>query len=220
MFFDRYCERLGTNGALWQEPLNSFSNIGFILCACFLLYKHYRSPTSFSWKTFDITVLILLIASIGIGSALWHYYATPPYMWADIIPISLFLNLYFVVFLLRIAKVSIKQTIIAWCLFQLITYLCQTYLPPNLLYGTVMYIPAFVILSIMTLYVILTFHHSALPMVKVSILWSVSLFFRTIDLPACSLFSIGTHFIWHLLNAVVLYMLVSILLSYKQNETR
>jgi hypothetical protein len=34
------------------------------------------------------------------------------------------------------------------------------------------------------------------------------LVFRTIDRAVCSSVPIGTHFIWHLLNAVVLYVLL------------
>src|SRR5712675_1920781 len=35
-----------------------------------------------------------------------------------------------------------------------------------------------------------------------------SLFLRTVDREACALFPLGTHFLWHLLNAMVLYLLL------------
>lgn len=212
-FLDSYCERLSAIFGSESEPLNSISNIGFIICALLLLTAYYRT-TSFSWKTFDIFLLSILVGAIGIGSSLWHFYGTAPYLLGDIIPITLFLNLYLFTFLIRIAKVSIKQTFIAWLLFQGVTYVCQTYLPPNLLNGTIMYIPAFFILCIMVLYVTLTFHAATLAMVKASAIWMASLFFRTIDLNVCSFFPIGTHFIWHLLNAIVLYRLVMVVLKF------
>ena len=39
-------------------------------------------------------------------------------------------------------------------------------------------------------------------------LFALSLSFRTIDLTICAVFPLGTHFIWHSLNAVVLYLLL------------
>jgi hypothetical protein len=36
----------------------------------------------------------------------------------------------------------------------------------------------------------------------------VSLAFRTADLPLCATLPSGTHFLWHILNAAVLYSLV------------
>ena len=36
----------------------------------------------------------------------------------------------------------------------------------------------------------------------------VSLAFRTMDQAVCPAFPLGTHFIWHLLNAGVLYILL------------
>jgi hypothetical protein len=36
----------------------------------------------------------------------------------------------------------------------------------------------------------------------------VSLVARSSDMPICNVFPLGTHFIWHLLNATLLYLLV------------
>lgn len=38
--------------------------------------------------------------------------------------------------------------------------------------------------------------------------FSLSLVFRTIDNGICPYFTPGTHFLWHLLNSVVLYFLL------------
>lgn len=34
----------------------------------------------------------------------------------------------------------------------------------------------------------------------------MSLFFRTIDMAVCESIPIGTHFLWHLLNGVLVYL--------------
>jgi hypothetical protein len=36
----------------------------------------------------------------------------------------------------------------------------------------------------------------------------VSLALRSVDLAACDAFPLGTHFVWHVLNAAVLYVLL------------
>jgi len=41
---------------------------------------------------------------------------------------------------------------------------------------------------------------------------------RPIDLEVCDYFPVGTHFLWHLLNAVVLYLLVSGVISQARKE--
>jgi hypothetical protein len=35
-----------------------------------------------------------------------------------------------------------------------------------------------------------------------------SLIFRVIDLDICGLLPVGTHFLWHILNAVVIYLVL------------
>jgi hypothetical protein len=39
-------------------------------------------------------------------------------------------------------------------------------------------------------------------------IFTCSLFLRMVDREACALFPLGTHFMWHLLNAAVLYLLL------------
>ena len=40
-----------------------------------------------------------------------------------------------------------------------------------------------------------------------------ALFFRTIDLAICPYWPVGTHFLWHLLNGVVLYLSMKALIQ-------
>ena len=42
----------------------------------------------------------------------------------------------------------------------------------------------------------------------------VSLMLRTVDLPLCGQFPLGTHFAWHLLNAVVLFIVARAMVLY------
>ena len=40
---------------------------------------------------------------------------------------------------------------------------------------------------------------------------SLSIFARTIDAPLCAIVVVGTHFIWHILNAIMLAWMIEIL---------
>jgi hypothetical protein len=40
---------------------------------------------------------------------------------------------------------------------------------------------------------------------------SLSIFARAIDEPLCSVVSVGTHFVWHILNAIMLSWMIEIL---------
>jgi hypothetical protein len=45
-------------------------------------------------------------------------------------------------------------------------------------------------------------------LVLAAMIFTLSLALRTIDAAACEAFPLGTHFLWHLLNAAVLYVLL------------
>jgi len=91
-YLDHYCERV--EWGLWGEPFNVVSNIGFFIAA-FLFFRNYQKYLrTGSARKHDIELLIILLFAIGLGSALWHSYATSLFLWSDRIPILLFINLY------------------------------------------------------------------------------------------------------------------------------
>jgi len=45
-------------------------------------------------------------------------------------------------------------------------------------------------------------------------IFAVSLTFRTVDAPICAAVPIGTHFMWHLLNGCVLFIVVRALVLF------
>ena len=112
-----YCERAGSADQ-WAEPLNALTNLAFLVAAVAVGWRLQRTP-GLSWRNgWDLWLLTGLLAAIGIGSGLWHSFAT------------------------------------SWGLF------------------------------------------------------AVSSAFRTLDAAVCSLVPLGTHFLWHLLNALVLFLLL------------
>ncbi|MEI9899791.1 MAG: hypothetical protein WDN31_06160 [Hyphomicrobium sp.] len=83
-----YCER-GGDPSFWAEPLNAISNGAFIVAGLVAGWQLARSPRK-DWALFE-WLLIAIAVCIGIGSFMFHTYAT---VWAipyDTVPISLFM---------------------------------------------------------------------------------------------------------------------------------
>src|ERR671916_1835779 len=82
---DAYCERVGMG--ILAEPLNAFSNVSFLLAAwaAWVLDRRVGALSA------GVRALILLGASVGIGSILWHTYPNMLTLILDIVPILIFI---------------------------------------------------------------------------------------------------------------------------------
>jgi len=81
---DLYCERLGPG--LWAEPLNALTNLGFLVAALASWQLARRSES----RDGSLGSLIALIVAIGVGSAMFHTFATGWARVLDVLPILLF----------------------------------------------------------------------------------------------------------------------------------
>ena len=207
---DDYCERVAnTSGSLHTllhtaEPINTITNIAFFIAAIFLIihFKRLRlSPT----KHIDIIFLIALITLLCIGSALWHHSATELFLLADIIPIALYIHGFLIIYCLRIAQLSLPITCLYWVTFTLITVFFQIMFPPYILNGSIMYAPALTLFAIIVLHAYLNALNHRAWLLGGFLVFILSITARTLDLTFCSNLAIGTHFLWHILNAVVLF---------------
>ena len=87
-----YCER-GTNEALLAEPANALSNVAFLLAALAGFAIVLRLPPE--RRDADLLLLPALVFFIGLGSFAFHLYANRAAELADIVPISVFMLVYF-----------------------------------------------------------------------------------------------------------------------------
>ncbi len=212
-FVDLYCERHTTD--FWNEPFNALSNLAFILAAL-LAYRTLRKRShSDRWEQ----AVILMAGLIGIGSFLFHTFATRWAELADIIPIWSFVAAYIVLVIYRFTGESVPRT--AW--FSIIASgvtlliisvigdsVSVTYPRPTMtLNGSVQYAPA--LLALVVFSGIAHWHqHPARHYLSIAaVMFLVALAFRTIDLMTCvTTDRIGTHFLWHLFNALMIYVLL------------
>lgn len=191
---DLYCER-ETNHWL-DEPLGLLSNSAFLAAAW------YSARPSFRQHSMAVQWLIGLLAAIGIGSAAFHASATRWGLLMDVIPIQLFILSTLWILLRAQLQYHVSLSICVMVGFVGVSSL----VPGHWLHGSASYLPAWCALTIITLFSPPGVTRSWLA--RAAALFPVSLAFRTLDLPACSLVPFGTHFLWHLCNALVLWMMI------------
>jgi hypothetical protein len=196
----QYCERSADQ--FWAEPLNALTSLAFVLVAALVVWR-LRACARRYW---DVLLLAVLAGLVGLGSFLWHSLATPWTEWADVIPIGLFISVFLLSFLLRIARWHWPAAILALVLFQLLIVVVQAHLPANLLNGSVFYLPAWLALLVMGGYCSVTRCTQTRYLMAMLGVFSLSLVARSVDAAICPAFPLGTHFVWHLLNGLVLYL--------------
>lgn len=211
---DLYCERTGP--AFWAEPANAVSNIAFIAAALWAAVtaraRGITAPV--------VWLLIAMAGVIGIGSFLFHSFAT---LWAsltDTLPIWGFVTVFVLTAMrfiggmapLRIAVVG--SFVIMAALFILI-FLANDPSPataPDPLNGSGQYAPALIALIVFGLLAARKRHPASPWIWAATATFLISLTFRTLDRDICSSFPQGTHFLWHLLNGLMIGMLLQMLI--------
>ncbi|WP_254175242.1 ceramidase domain-containing protein [Planktothrix pseudagardhii] len=197
-YLDLYCERLAPG--LTGEPLNALSNIAFFIAALALLKlaRHQQKIATEIW------LLIGLMVAIGTGSTLFHTFATQWSNRLDVIPILLFQLCFLWLYTRRVLRIKPLFAGILIAGFVLASQWSQQFF--HLLNGSLSYAPALLILGSLGIYHYQQQKQEPLILLAATGVFFVALFFRTLDKTICPEFPLGTHFLWHLLNGVVLYL--------------
>ena len=85
---------------------------------------------------------------------------------------------------------------------------------PEYLNGSLQYLPAQLALVAFAAVTWVHRHPARFHVTGAAIIFLVSLGFRTIDLMTCAATGIGTHFMWHILNGMMVGLLLQTLLRY------
>ncbi|MEO8039238.1 MAG: ceramidase domain-containing protein [Betaproteobacteria bacterium] len=208
---DIYCERVSPE--LFAEPFNALSNIGFFVAAVLLL-RH------FGRRGWDFRTLAALTGLVGVGSVTFHTVATQWAAIADTLAIAIFIWFYLQRFLVHHARLGNYSASAFVMSYALTSRLAERAFPEDAWNGSVMYLPALVTLLAITTWVAMTKGRLCLPFLIASALFVLSLALRTMDESVCPIFPTGTHFLWHLLNACVLYALGAGLAGFTSRRRR
>jgi hypothetical protein len=177
--------------------------------------------------------LAALVVLIGVGSFLFHTYATPWAAIADVAPIGRFMLFYVAVALrsllrLPVGGASALPAGFAACLGAAGRITCG---PDGAvefaggggrcLNGSAGYLPALAAMLVIGGELSAKRHRAARPLLAAGALFAVSVTFRSLDRALCAdtaiaAYPLGTHFLWHTLNALVLFILLRAVILYSK----
>jgi hypothetical protein len=195
-----YCER--TNASPWAEPLNALTNSAFLVAAV-LAFMLWRRNAARDLATLG---LIAITALIGVGSFAFHTLATRGAMLFDVVPIALFVYGYLFLALRRYLHTPLFAAAIILAVFIIASRGLSWLLPVDFLNGSHEYLPP--LLALVGVGLLARADRAGRSILLAAALFLISLSLRTLDKAVCGSFPTGTHFIWHLLNAAVLYILL------------
>lgn len=145
------------------------------------------------------------------GSFLYHTFANLWSMFADIIPIYIFQLSMIIIYGSAIGRLNKKSPVLFGFLF-LVGFILLTLpfsgLPRELLNGSLAYTSAFLTLLFIGIYQAKFISSERYTLLLSAGLFLVALLFRTIDMEVCGRFELGTHFLWHAFNGIVLYLAI------------
>ena len=224
-----YCER-GGDPAFWAEPANALSNVAFLIAAGagFLaladLPGHERGIAR--------PLMVGLVTAIAIGSFLFHTYANRWSALGDVLPILGFILVYFAFALNRFLGVGAVWTLLLtlayaglfWAAMQLrcgtgdgliggLGSISLSGPGRRCLNGSIAYLPALGAIWVFAGLLWRVRHPAWRHLVLAGVIFAVSLAARTVDRLWCPVMSIsghpfGSHALWHLLNALTLFVLM------------
>jgi hypothetical protein len=204
---DSYCERLGPG--FWAEPLNAATNAAFIAASLFALVLWRRAGA----RDWPALWLIAVTFIVGTGSFLFHTFANRWSLLADVLPIAVFIYSYFLLAMRRylgLGPVAALSVTVLFAAFNMsFGRLGLGILPGVPLNGSVGYIPAaLALLAVGIVCWVSGVREAGKALLTAACVFALSLLFRSMDDTVCARMPAGTHFLWHLLNALVLGLLM------------
>lgn len=198
-YIDIYCERL--EPGLWAEPLNALTNLSFIIAAL-MAFLLARRENALDWRS---GLLIFLTFAMGVGSTLFHTFAQLWAMISDILPILLFQIVFIALYTNRVMGLRWYVCIAVLALF-FASMQGAMALPRDWLNGSLEYAPALIFVSAFGLWHVFNAGREKFGLLLAALTFIISLSFRSLDMAVCEALPIGTHFLWHILNGLVLYL--------------
>ena len=196
---DGYCERVDLT--LWSEPVNAVTNIAFLIAAVVM----WRRTSGVA----GARVLCALLFAIGIGSGLFHTLATLWASLADVVPIGLFILTYLFLVNRDVLRLPLWAALLGTVMFVpyaaiLLPVLDQIpFVQISNFYWTVP-----ILLLVYAIGLRRTQPETARGFLIGAGILTLSICLRSVDEIFCPGWPVGTHFAWHILNAVMLgYMI-------------
>lgn len=201
------CER-GNNLELFAEPLNTISNIAFI----FATYGIYRLLTKNSIHQVEYKVLLTLILLIGFGSFLWHATGNLFALILDVVPTVLSFVTITYIFLKNLTGNKLLALLLSVLLFPT-RFFISSFAPTDIISSLIRNSINFTTFFLIILLALKKYGKIAFEGLGVLTVYLIAIIMRIIDLQVCLAFPLGTHFLWHILNALAVYLAVRFIIK-------
>ncbi len=189
-----YCET--TSLEAFGEPVNTISNLAFILCGLILIFRNKMKLNPLPYATIFI----------GVSSFLFHYIPTNFFAALDVFSIILFVIIYNIILTRKVLKYSLIYSVLSSTMILITSYFIGNFLFKTIIGSSGFYI-GLVVYMVFTLFLLRKLAHVKVFLFAI-IFFTVSIIFRSADTYLCNYILIGTHFIWHILNSLVIYLLI------------
>lgn len=195
---DAYCER--TDFSYWSEPLNAVTNIAFIIVAVIM----WRRSAGLSWAK----TLCAILFTIGIGSYLFHTHATAWASTADVIPIAGFILTY--LFLVNWHVMGWPWWMALGAMLGFLPYAAGLTLILNDIAFIKISNVYWTVPILLLLYAPFVPRQMARGFAIGAAILCLSITLRSLDETLCARWPVGTHFAWHILNAIMLGWMIEV----------
>ncbi|NDV02463.1 ceramidase domain-containing protein [Pseudoroseicyclus tamaricis] len=203
---DIYCERLGPG--FWAEPLNAVTNAAF-LAAALLLW-----PRSRGHRPAELLCAILFV--ISIGSFLFHTFATQWASLADTAPIGIFILVYLFLVHRQFLGLPLWGALLATAGFAPYAAIMVPVLDRLPFFAiSDFYWTVPLLLFVYALALRRRMPHVARGLAIGGAILSLSITIRSLDMALCPAWPVGTHFLWHALNALMLGWMIHVWLGWR-----
>ena len=198
---DGYCERI--DPSFWSEPVNAITNAAFLIAALYMWHRSRGLPNA--------QALCAVLFAIGVGSFLFHTYATTWAAIADVTPIAVYVLLY--IFLAtrdfwRQNTLTSLGAVLLFFPYAYVTVPLFEMLP--ILNVSAGYGPVPLLILIYAFGLRNRAPETARGLAIGATIILISLTFRSLDMPVCENLPLGTHFMWHILNGIALGWMIEV----------
>lgn len=195
-------------GRFWEGPSgelhNSLTNLAFLLAAGYALFLWRTTPQRDAFHL----VLIGLAALIGLGSFAFHTAPSPISLQMDLLPIQLFGLAAMFTLARQDFGLSVWGALLAIGLFFIARQGWITLMPRGALGGGITHVPAIIVLIASGSALIYRGRSLGRYLLAAAGVYIAAIGARVADVLLCSAFPVGFHWLWHLLTALVVALVL------------
>jgi hypothetical protein len=210
---DGYCERV--DPSFWAEPVNAVTNAAFLVAA-FILWRRVRG------QGMPLAVLLCwILAAIGVGSFLFHTFAEVWAGIADVVPILVYILVYIYAANRHFLRWPWWAAVVGTAGFIPFAAGLAPLISGMPFFGiSAVYWPVPILIAGYGVWLLRRAPITGRGLLIGAGILCVSLTFRSLDEILCTAFPVGTHFVWHVLNGVMLGWMIEVYRAHRLAERK